>query len=190
MDQQTELENEAKAKKTKLSEKGFADAPATFRKVGLSAARQMPEFRDGSPNPERRVLGGVFTNDRIEREITVNLVALRAIRGANEEESKSIRHYLLSLALIAATADIDMYLREGCHLRFAAGDIWAAIPRRGEPIPIDLTSQPVKDLLLEYARDAVKPFIPGWPQELVYKFDLNEAKRLLAKKTEDEAEVG
>jgi CRISPR-associated protein Csb1 len=42
--QQIELEKEAKAKKTKLSEKGFADAPATFRKVSQNAAKQMPEL--------------------------------------------------------------------------------------------------------------------------------------------------
>ena len=83
--QQAELEKEAKAKKTKLSEKGFADAPATFRKVSQNAARQMPEFRDGSPNPQRRVLGGVLAQGRIEREVTVNLVALRAISGATEK---------------------------------------------------------------------------------------------------------
>lgn len=54
--QQKELEDEAKARKIKLSEKGFADAPATFRKVGQTAAGQMREFRDGSP-----IRSGVFS---------------------------------------------------------------------------------------------------------------------------------
>lgn len=185
-DQRAELEKEAKANKIRLSEKGFADSPATFRKVSQSAARQMPEFRDGSPNLQRRVLGGVLTNGPIVREVTVNLVALRAIGGSNEDETKAIRRYLLSLALIAATTDIDMYLREGCHLRFADEDAWNAVPRRGKPIPVDLASQGAKELLFKYAQDAVEPFQSGWPKELVYKFDLNEAKKLLAKKTEDE----
>jgi len=44
VDQQTELENEAKKKKTKLSEKGFADAPAVFRKVSPTASRHMPNL--------------------------------------------------------------------------------------------------------------------------------------------------
>jgi CRISPR-associated protein Csb1 len=57
--QRAELEKEAKKQKKKLSERGFADAPATFRPVSEKAARYMTEFRDGSPNPERRVLGGV-----------------------------------------------------------------------------------------------------------------------------------
>jgi CRISPR-associated protein Csb1 len=190
-EQQTELEKEAKARKTKLSEKGFADAPATFRKVSPNAAKQMLEFRNGMPNPERRILGGVFTNGngRIERDITVNLIALRNICGANERETTAIRRYLLSLALLAATADIDMYLREGCHLRFNGDDHWKVIPRRGEEIPIDLASKAAQEILFRYAEDSVGPFKPNWPRELVYKFDLKEAKKLLAKKAEEEEEA-
>lgn len=185
-DQQTELEKEAKAKNTKLSEKGFADAPATFRKVGKTAAKHMHEFSDGSPNPERRVLGGVLASGPIKREITVNLVALRAISGANEKETKEIRRYLLAIALIAATTDIELFLREGCHLRFADDDNWNAVPRRGCPTAVDLASEKAQETLFKYAETAVEPFKANWPQELVHKFDLKEAKKLLAKKGEDE----
>ncbi|MBI2311044.1 MAG: type I-U CRISPR-associated protein Cas7 [Betaproteobacteria bacterium] len=185
-DQQKALEAEAKAKKTKLSEKGFADAPATFRKVSTAAAAKMTEYRDGSPNPERRVLGGVIANGRIERDITINLVALRAISG---EKSEEIRRYLLSLALLAATADIELFLREGCHLRFAdERDTWVKVPRRGSPEAIDLSSAKGHDTLLEYARAAAGPFSAKWPQgdKLIHKFDLKAAKQLLAKKGMDE----
>src|SRR6185437_10131519 len=96
-EQQAELKKEAKAKKVKLSEKGFADAPATFRKVSQNAAGQMREYRDGAPNPDRRVLGGVLTTKPIERNVTINLVALRAVGGRNPDESRGIRRYLLSL---------------------------------------------------------------------------------------------
>jgi len=188
-DQQKALEAEAKAKKTKLSEKGFADAPATFRKVSTAAAAKMTEYRDGSPNPERRVLGGVIANGRIERDITINLVALRAINGENGESSQQIRRYLLSLALIAATANIELFLREGCHLRFAdERDTWVKVPRRGSPEAIDLSSNDVHNILLAYARNAVKPFSGKWPQsdKLIHKFDLKAAKQLLAKKGMDE----
>ena len=179
--QQDELEKEAKAKKTKLSEKGFADAPSTFRKTKVA------QYLDGgSPNPEARVLGGVLASGPIERDITVNFVALRAINGADEEGTKSVRRYLLALTLIAATAEIDLFLREGCHLRYADDDRWNAIPRRGEIEPIDLSSKDAQKTLLEYAKDAVKPFSEEWPKELIYKFDLKEAKKLLTKKTEDE----
>ncbi len=184
--QQAELKKEAKAKKTKLSEKGFADAPATFRKVSQAAAKQMQEFRNGSPNPERRTLGGVLASGPIEREITVNLVALRTIAGANAEETTEIRRYLLVLALIAATAEIDLFLREGCHLRFADEDIWEAIPRRGAPMAVDLASETSRKELLEYAEVTVASLKTEWPKTLVHKFDMKEAKKLFAKKAEEE----
>jgi len=190
-DQQKALEAEANAKKTELSKKGFKDAPATFRKVSTAAAAKMTEYRDGSPNPERRVLGGVIANGRIERDVTINLVALRAINGENDEKSRQIRHYLLSLALVAATTDIELFLREGCHLRFAEErDTWVKIPRRGSSEEIELSSTAVHETLLAYAREAVKPFSASWPQgdKLIHKFDLKTAKQLLAKKGADELE--
>ena len=178
--QQSALEKEARDKKTKLSEKGFADAPATFRKTRIA------QYLDGSPNPEARVLGGVLSGGPIERDVTINLVALRAIHGSGEEKTKTVRRYLLALTLIAATAEIDLFLREGCHLRYADDDRWNAVPRRGEIKPIDLSSEAAQKVLRDYAEEAVKPFSKEWPKELIYKFDLKEAKRLLAKKTEDE----
>ncbi len=186
---QEELKEEARAKKTDLSVKGFADAPATFRKT------KIPQYRDGSPNPEARVLGGVLVNGRIERDVTVNLVALRGLRGADDKETTAIRKYLLGLALVAATADVELFLREGCLLRYAEnGDQWFAVPRRGEPTRVDLTA----DTARTYANAAAGDFRSKWPEtfqdkwhdgdpNLVYKFDLAEAKKLLAKKTEEQS---
>lgn len=177
----------AASSQDQLSGKGFKDAPATFRKLKGNAAREMPEFRDGSPNPERRVLGGVIARGRIEREITINLVALRGISGKDEGEGKQIRRYLLTLAVMAATADIELFLREGCHLRFAdKEDAWGQVPRRGALQPIDLASNDAKEILFDYADKAVRPFSPKWPKELVHEFDLPTAKKLLAKKDDPE----
>ncbi len=182
-DQRGDLEKESKVKKTKLSEKGFADAPATFRNTKV---RQYVDNNE-RPNPEARVLGGVLTSEPIERVVTVNLVALRSIYGADEENTRNIRRYLLALTLIAATAEIDLFLREGCQLRYADNDYWNAVPRRGEVQPIEsLSSNEAPMLLLEYAEQAVMPFKEKWPQELIYNFDLKEAKKLLAKKSQDE----
>lgn len=186
--QRDELEKEAKAKKVELSTKGFNDAPATFRKVGTNAAKNMQEFRDGSPNPERRVLGGVVARGPIERQVTVNLVALRGLRGKDNAETDYIRKYLLGLSLVAATEDIDLFLREGCHLRYASEDEWYKILRRGEPARFKLEAS-----VREYANAAAghfrKAWQKSWPTDetLEYRFDLNEAKKLLAKKVEDEA---
>jgi CRISPR-associated protein Csb1 len=190
-EQKSELEKEAKAKKIRLSEKGFADAPATFRKVSTSAAKNMPEFKNGSPNPERRVLGGIYVRDRIDREITVNLVALRNIRGNTDKETREIHRYLLALSLIAATADLDFFLRSGCQLRIPeTTDNWSIVPRRGACESITLSPDSVSETLLDYARGAVQPFASRWPKTLIHKFDIKEAKKLLAKKEDDGSEEG
>jgi CRISPR-associated protein Csb1 len=186
-EQQKELKKEAKATKTDLSEKGLADAPVTFRKA------KVQQYRDGVPNPEARVLGGVLAKGRIEREVTVNLVALRGLRGANETETHAIRKYLLGLTLMAATTDGDLFLREGCLLRYAQnGDTWYQVPRRGEPTPVALSAETLK----RYVTEAAEHFRNMWPNvlgdkwtkgqnntpELKYPFDLKAAKELLAKK--------
>jgi CRISPR-associated protein Csb1 len=179
-DQRDELEKEAKKQKTKLSEKGFADAPAVFKpKV------KIPKYIDGGPNPEARVLGGVLVKGRIEREVTVNLVALRGLRGKDAAQTERIRKYLLGLALLAATADIELFLREGCNLRYAGDDVWHSVPRRGQPIPVDLSSDEARSLIQNYASSQATHFRQNWPKQLEYEFDLAEAKKLLVKKDED-----
>ncbi len=184
-EQQEALKKEAKTKKTKLSVKGLADAPAIFRDT------KAPEYRnDGTPNPEARVLGGIFVRGRIEREVTVNLVALRGIRGKTEAETTAIRKYLLGLSLVAATADIDLFLREGCHLRYTGEDQWYAVPRRGKPGLIDLSSAAARASIGKFASDAAVHFRPSWPKDVEHAFNLDEAKKLLAKKDEEEAGGG
>lgn len=193
----SELEKTAKGKKKKLSDVGLDDAPAVFRRLKNNAAKEMPEYRNGHPNPERRVLGGVLVRGSIERDVTVNLVALRRLQGAEDEETKALRRYLLSLALVAATADFDLYLREGCHLRILGEDRWQVVPRRGDFRAVDLASATIA----EYAKDAVKQFqnafanVPrkdfsnNWPMQIetqTHKFDLETAKKLIATAETDE----
>lgn len=191
-EQQGELEKEAKQKKVKLSEKGLADAPAVFRKVSTTAAKYMREFQDGSPNAERRVLGGILVNGKIERDVTVNLVALRGLRGKNDDESKHLREYLLGLSLIAAASEIDLFLREGCHLRYGSEDVWHSIPRRGDPTPLAFGSDEARQMVWDYTDARAKHFRPRWEKELggkfEHEFDLKEAKKLLAKKDEETPE--
>lgn len=191
-DDRAALEKEAKAKKKKLSATGFADAPATFRKVSTAAAAQMTEFRNGSPNLERRILGGVVVHDRIQRDITVNLVALRGICGKDKKDSDAIRKYLLALSLLAATIDIDLFLREGCNLRYAdKQDQWFAVPRRGDAGAVDLVSEEAQALLRTYAETQSKQFTEARAKlKLEHEFDLSEAKKLLSKKSDDESGGG
>jgi CRISPR-associated protein Csb1 len=184
-EQKDVLAKEAKAKKVRLSEKGLADAPGVFRQN-----TKAPQYINGSPNPEARVLGGVLVRGRIEREVTINLVALRGLRGANEEETAAIRKYLLGLSLTAAIADTDLFLREGCLLRYAEkDDLWYQVPRRGEPLQVALDAATIRD----YVDASADHFRAKWPEvfkakwpSLKYEFDLDEAKKLLAKKTVEE----
>jgi len=185
-DQQKEIKEEEKKKgKVERSVAGLADAPATFR------TDKVARFIDGKPNPEARVLGGVLTKGPIVRDVTINLVALRALRGKDDEETKQIQKYLLGLALLAATTELELSLREGCLLRYAdETDEWRQVPRRGEPSPIE--NFPSHADLLAFAMDAAQPFTQKWPKDesgkalpLEHKFDLAAAKKLLAKKGEE-----
>ncbi|CAG0959874.1 hypothetical protein BURK2_00672 [Burkholderiales bacterium] len=193
---QDELKAAAEKAKKKLSETGFADAPAVFRKVSQNASKQMTEFRNGSPNPERRTLGGILVKGRIERNVTINLVALRAISGSlkasddkPEVTAENLRRYLLSLALAVGTVDQELFLREGCLLRYADEDVWYAVPRRGDVKDenrIDLTSETAKKSLTAYAAKQTESVAKHWPTDLAHKFDLNEAKKIASKREETE----
>lgn len=174
--QQKALQDEAKKQKKKLSVKGFADAPAIFRDT------KSAQYYQGSPNPEARVLGGVLVKGSIQRDVTINLVALRGLQAGSEEDSKAMRNYLLSLALTAATAEIDLFLREGCHLRLQNEDQWHLVTRRGNPEKIALDA----DVISMAAEAGAKHFRGKWPKEIEYTFDVAEAKKLLAAKDEEE----
>jgi CRISPR-associated protein Csb1 len=187
--QQKVLEQEAKQKKVKLSVKGLADAPATFRKI---KENKIPQFRDGAPNPDARVLGGVLVKGRIEREVTVNLLALRGLRGGDKDndETNHVRCYLLGLTLLAAIQEMDLFLREGCLLRYAPSDseVWYSLPRRGDPQRIDFAN--ADGTIKAYLDKGLKHFKTKWPPKLEYTFDVAEAKKLLAKKTEEDETGG
>jgi len=197
----TALKNEAKSKKKKLSDIGLDDAPAVFRGLKDKAAKEIPEYKNGYPNPERRTLGGILVHGAVERCVSVNLVALRRLKGQGEE-TQALRRYLLSLALIAATADLDLYLREGCNLRYAGPDIWQMVPRRGNTVSVDLVSEKSAQTIFEYAKKSAEVFktlFDGatregfnneWAQKVEqqsHKFDLAAAKKLIAKAEAEEA---
>lgn len=179
---QKDLQDEAKKQKKKLSVKGFADAPATFRDT------KAPQYVGGRPNPEARVLGGVLVHGSIERDVTINLVALRGLRAANESETKELQKYLLGLALLAATTDLDLFLREGCHLRYTGEDQWHSVPRRGSSTAVDLTSEKIAQAIRTLACSGADYFRKKWPATMEYTFDIAEAKKLLAAKEEEEVQ--
>ncbi|MDR2880983.1 MAG: type I-U CRISPR-associated protein Cas7 [Azoarcus sp.] len=60
--------------------------------------------------------GGVIARGGIRRDVTLQLAALRLLRGKNDEETAKLRAYLLGLALVAFTTPAIGYLRQGCNL--------------------------------------------------------------------------
>ncbi|QDU52218.1 type I-G CRISPR-associated RAMP protein Csb1/Cas7g [Gimesia panareensis] len=192
-EQKAELTAESKKKgKAKLSDKGFNDAPAVFRKVSQRAQSSMPEFRSTGPNPDRRVLGGIVARGPIQRDVTINLVALRGLNGGAQTDA--LRKYLLALSILSGTVDIELFLREGCHLRYADdADQWYAVPRRGKNAPVDLVSEDARKTVRGYAEEHSKPFNQAWEKLKLgneHEFDLKTAKELLGKSTDEEEETG
>jgi CRISPR-associated protein Csb1 len=66
--------------------------------------------------PASATHGGVMARGDIRREVTLQLAALRLLRGQNDEETKKLRAYLLGLALVAFTRPAVGFLRQGCNL--------------------------------------------------------------------------
>ncbi|MGE0446671.1 MAG: type I-U CRISPR-associated RAMP protein Csb1/Cas7u [Vicinamibacterales bacterium] len=66
--------------------------------------------------PASATHGGVIARGDIRREVTLQLAALRLLRGTTVEETKKLRAYLLGLALVAFTKPAVGFLRQGCNL--------------------------------------------------------------------------
>ncbi|MCY4318571.1 MAG: type I-U CRISPR-associated RAMP protein Csb1/Cas7u [Alphaproteobacteria bacterium] len=106
--------------------------------------------------PASEALGGVVVHGEIRREVTVNLVALRRLRG---EGRPVMRRYVLGLALVAATAPLDGYLRQGCLLAPDPDDAtaWTAVGRDGTRAVIGLE----EDAVFTFAQRAAEAFGVG-----------------------------
>lgn len=107
--------------------------------------------------PAGRALGGIIARGGITLDLTVNLVALRRLRG--EGDGSALRRYILGLALVAAVEPLDGFYRQGCLLTPdpEAAERWVAVQRDGSRPTIDLTP----DLAREYAKRSAKAFGVG-----------------------------
>ncbi len=183
-EKQRDYLTKADKKNDLLAVKGFKDVPAVFRKTKL------PHFtKDGLVNDSARNLGGIIARGPITRQVTINLIALQSIRGDSDESTQKLKRYLLGLALVAATAETELYLREGCLLRCADdADIWEAVARRGTSQYFSLSADQELALIKDYAKQAAADFGVKQPEK-IYKFDIEKAKELLAKKEEAESDA-
>lgn len=123
--------------------------------------------------PSTGAHGGIISK-RIEQDITVNLVALRRIQAGGEDETGRLRRYLLGLSLVAATAPLDGFLRQGCLLVPAELASWKLVIRTGERNDIALTHDAAKN----YAALAANEFLVGASKagNQAVRFDKNAAK--------------
>jgi len=137
--------------------------------------------------PSIRAHGGIISN-RIERDITVNLVALRRVQAGNADETQKLRRYLLGLSLVAATAPLDGFLRAGCLLVPTEAAAWKLVSRTGERNDIVLAHDAAKT----YAETAANAFGVGASKagERAVKFDKDAAKADAAEGNKKTAEKG
>jgi CRISPR-associated protein Csb1 len=96
-----------------------------------------------------------------------------------------LKRYILGLALIAATADLDGFLRQGCLLvpDEKASAEWVAVARNGARTPIALSNA----IALDYAETAADKFGVGPNRAVTFKkefaqADLKEADKKKEKK--------
>lgn len=135
--------------------------------------------------------GGVVARGRIERDVTINLVALRRLRSA--EKTDELRRYVLGLSLIAATEPLDGFLRQGCLLTAdpASPSDWTYVGRDGSRPRVALPAA----LILKYAEGAAKKFKVGESRSVAFekaraKKDLEDEKTTKGKKGAGKRERG
>jgi len=105
--------------------------------------------------PVRRTSGGVMARGGIRREAVLNLVALRALSGADAGGTRKLQRYILGLALVALLAQSERFLREGCLLVPAGenGSETKLVERTGKRTAVDLTEGGVLELAKAAAAD-------------------------------------
>ena len=147
-------EKEAGDSKSPLAQRGFVHVPAV------------------------KTHGGVIARGPIRRDVTINLIALRRLEGEN---GLALRRYILGLALVAATAPLDGFLRAGCLLTLDPDDqgVWYSVARSGERERFSLDAK----VALDYATGAAVGF--GVGQGRTAQFD-----QKLAEKDADAARKG
>ena len=133
--------------------------------------KQKAEGRPESPLAQRGFVhvpatgghGGIVARGPIRRDVTVNLVALRRLGGPNDG---ALRRYILGLALVAATAPLESFLRAGCLLTLDpnASSEWKLVHRDGRRETVTLDPAAIRD----YAQTNADAFGMGPNREVTF----------------------
>lgn len=107
--------------------------------------------------------GGVVVRGTIERDVTVNLIALRRLKG---EDSTKLCRYVLGLALVAAVEPIDGFLRAGCLLTPDPDSPteWKLVLRDGTRKTISIDT----GVVTKFAQDSATTFGKGPDRPVVF----------------------
>lgn len=132
--------------------------------------------------PATNTHGGIVAHGPIQRDLTINLVALRRLRGDRENE---LRQYILGLCLVAAAEPVDAFYRQGCllvpHEHHPA--VWTLVERNGSRVRTALHSS----IAFEYAQQAAARYGVAAPRTVV--FSKEKAKEVVDGK-KDKGEAG
>jgi len=113
--------------------------------------------------PAGKAHGGIVARGPIVRDVTVNLVALRRLGGDNAE---ALRRYVLGLSLVAATAPLDPFLRQGCMIVPDPDKPaeWSRVDRSGTRTPVVLDMETAR----AFAAGAARAFGVGPSRRLAF----------------------
>jgi len=140
-----------------LAQRGFVDVPATGTH------------------------GGIVAKGPIQRDLTVNLVALRRLRG---DRDKELRRYILGLCLVAATEPVDPFYRQGCllvsHPEHPA--VWTLVERDGKRTAISLEP----GMAFEFAQKAAASHGVGPDRDVTFSKELAKTEVGDVKKSKKE----
>jgi len=149
----------------------LGESQDTLSELGLSDA------------PAGRGPGGVIARRGVKREAILNLIALRALAGTDAEGTLALQRYILGLALVALTAPVELYLREGCLLVPAQRETarQELVKRSGERSALTLDATRT----LEFAQASAAAFGVGESWEA--SFESDAVKATADKKKADKA---
>jgi CRISPR-associated protein Csb1 len=125
-------------------------------------------------NPASGSHGGVIAEGGIRRDATLGLAALRQLHvGADVEKTLVLHRYILGLSLVAFTAPMESYLRQGCTLVLDPDQ-----PREFFEVYPDGRREHCSvthELALQFATEVAKAFIVGDSRSV--PFEKERAKR-------------
>jgi CRISPR-associated protein Csb1 len=155
-------------------------APVDYAGLGIFDAetREKAEKDEKRPESKRGFVnalatathGGIVARGPIQRDVTVNLIALRRLKGG---DVIALRRYVFGLALVAAVEPIDGFLRAGCLLTLdpeTPGE-WTVVHRDGKREPVAVNPATAREI----AEKAAQAFKKGPDHLVAFQSELAKA---------------